>query len=314
MSHRTDYAMQQPRQDDALTHSAPSTDDTEFTAQPDPDYDPALVIRIPLSQIKRNPYQPRHTASREGLDDLVESIRQYGILQPVLVRQIGPEQYELIAGERRCSAALKLGLETVPAILLEINSQEQAEVALIENLQREDLSPVDMALAFRTLINDFGLSQQDIARKVGKSRTSIAHLLRLLQLPNAMLDSLSRREIQEAHALLLLQIEDEDARNHLFQQVLAEKLSVRETRQRIRAEAGETTDPKEDAESEQPQIRRMHLAQMTEVAIEDELRERYSRRVAIHCPHGKGGYVQLGFRSPTDMIALVDRLLSAPRE
>jgi ParB family transcriptional regulator, chromosome partitioning protein len=293
----------------------PTTKDNSLPAHGTPtipNCDPAQTQQISLSQLKHNPYQPRNKDYREDLDELVESVRQYGVLQPVLVRQTAPEEYELIAGERRVSAALRAGLTSIPAILCNVTAQQSAEIALIENLQREDLSPVEMARAFRALMEDFKLTQQQIAQRVGKSRSTITHALRLLQLSDEILNSLDRGEIQEGHALTLLQVEDETLRERLFQQVRTEKLSKQELRQQVRRELGEATQPAPKKSEDRSKVRRAHLAQMSETALSDQLKKKFSRQVVIQCPHGKGGQVAMCFRNPEDMIALVDALLSVP--
>jgi ParB family transcriptional regulator, chromosome partitioning protein len=274
--------------------------------------DTAQVRQIPLAQITFNPYQPRRLDDEAALNELVESVKQYGILQPVLVRPLGPEQYELIAGERRCLAAERAGLETVPALIKEMDDKTQAEVALIENLQREDLSPVETALAFRTLLKEFHLTQEDLAKRVGKSRSTITHALRLLQLSDTILDSLNRNEIQEGHALALLHMEDEELRELLFQEVIEEKLTQKEIRQRVREELGESTESTLKRSEDESKARRAHLAQMTEAALSAQLKQKFSRQVVIQCTHGEDGQVAMCFRNPEDMIALVDTLLAVP--
>jgi ParB family transcriptional regulator, chromosome partitioning protein len=198
-------------------------------------HEPTEVRFVPLEQIVPNPHQPRRQFENASLQELADSIGEHGILQPLLVRRIGPDRYELIAGERRLRAARLAGLTTVPVIVKEMTDREQAEVALIENLQRENLSPVETARAFRTLMDDFGLSQKELGERVKKSPPVISRLTRLLILPETILDALERGDILERHTRALLSVKNREQREHLCQQVLAEKLSVHETEQRVRA-------------------------------------------------------------------------------
>jgi len=186
------------------------------------------VVELPLDQISLNPYQPRKGYDDEKYQDLVRSVRVHGIVQPILVRMKGPDQYELVAGERRLRAASDAGLTHIAAVVKELTNEQSLEIALIENLQREDLGPLEAARAYRRLIDEFGLSQEDIAFKLGKSRSSIANTLRLMNLPQEIQESLARGEITEGHARALLSVAEPGSQRMLWQKAIRESLSVRE--------------------------------------------------------------------------------------
>lgn len=275
---------------------------------------------IPLEQIVPNPYQPRKQFAEDALQELADSIREHGVLQPILLRQKGENRFEIIAGERRFRASKLAGLTTIPAFVRRFSDQEQAILSLIENLQREDLSPVEKARSFRTLIQEFGLTQKEIAESVGKAPTTISHWMRLLELSEEMLDSLDRGEIQEKHAQCLLRIEDEGLRERFFQQAVIERLSARELAQRIRAESGMPTVPAlpttvslpQPEKAELAETRRTQLAGMSETAINAALMERFSRRVRIISPEEHNGRIEIGFYDREDLITLTTMLLFPP--
>jgi ParB family transcriptional regulator, chromosome partitioning protein len=273
---------------------------------PAPNHQPSpLHVRlIPWEQIVPNPHQPRKHYDEEALQELAESISQHGILQPLLVRQRGNERFELIAGERRHRAAKIAGLTHVPVLIQKANDQEQAEISLIENLQREDLSPVETARAFRTLMREFGLTQQQIGESVGKTQSGIAHVLRLLSLPEELLDSLNRGEIQEGHARVLLRIEDRARQRQLWQQVIAERLSVRKTEQLARGEqVGE-------AEPAQTEFDRTRLAQMNTQTLQELMIRKFASDVIIQREYERGGRIEFGFKENDALFGFMERLLN----
>ncbi|MDR2051605.1 MAG: ParB/RepB/Spo0J family partition protein [Deltaproteobacteria bacterium] len=192
---------------------------------------PAQAQYLSLEALKPNPRQPRRDFDQGSLDGLAESIRSQGMLQPILVRPLGydhPGEYEIVAGERRWRAARLAGLHEVPVISRELSDQETLAAALVENLQREDLNPLEEALGLRRLKEDFGLSQEDLARALGKSRSAIANSLRLLHLSGAAQQALKEGKISAGHARTLLSLENSGERDSLLGRILAEKLNVRE--------------------------------------------------------------------------------------
>ena len=200
------------------------------------------IFHIEIDKISPNPYQPRKDFDEESLKELAASIRELGIIQPLIVSKIEKEtstgatvEYQLIAGERRLKAAKIAGLERVPVIVKRINqAAERIEMAIVENIQREDLNPVETARAYARLSDEFGLTQREIAVKLGKSRETIANTLRLLNLPTEIQDSVAEGKINESQARLLLAINDLSKQKDIFHDILKNNLSVRELKNRIR--------------------------------------------------------------------------------
>ena len=187
------------------------------------------VLQIPLSKIVSNPYQPRKEFESEALSELADSIRQYGVLQPLLVAPGKGDTYILIAGERRLRASTMAGLGTVPVIVSEYTSQQIAEIALIENLQRKDLHYLEEAEGYERLVNTFHLTQESMAIRVGKKQSTIANKLRLLRLPSPVRKKLHDSDLTERHARVLLKLENEDLQKAVLQKVLKGHLNVRQT-------------------------------------------------------------------------------------
>lgn len=186
------------------------------------------VREIPIDLIRPNPYQPRENFDEQSLKELCDSIKEHGVIQPVVLRQAG-EQYEVIVGERRLRACRMAGLPSVPAIIRDMSPVESAEVSLIENLQRKDLNVLEEAAGYQKLLGEFGLTQQELARRVGKSQSTIANKLRLLKLPGAVIDALGREMISERHARALLKLPAERDRIAVLQRILAQGLTVGQT-------------------------------------------------------------------------------------
>lgn len=185
------------------------------------------VTEIPLSDIRSNPYQPRKTFNEESLNELATSIKQYGVVQPVIVKK-SIKGYELIAGERRCKASKIAGLTKVPAIIKEFNDQEMMEIALIENIQREDLNPIDEANSVLSIIKLRGMTQDEFATMFGKSRTYITNLLGLLKLPDDIQKRLIKKEISASHARILSKLDNPEQVRDLTDKIVKEKINVRE--------------------------------------------------------------------------------------
>jgi ParB family transcriptional regulator, chromosome partitioning protein len=274
---------------------------------------------IPIRQITPNPRQPRRNFDPEKMQELVESIREYGILQPLLVHQWDEEKYQLIAGERRFRAAKILGLETVPVIIRDLGAQKELEVALIENLQREDLNPVEAARAFRVLMQEFGLKQQEIGARVGKSQSTISHFLCLLQLPEEILDSLERGDILERHARILLSIEENVERERIYQQILAKRLTAKETANLIKAEREQqkgdphptSRGPSSPVEKLRAEVCKPLTEESSERFMGKQLAQKCATRVEIRA-HVQGGNILIGFHDKTDLVRIVNILLDVP--
>lgn len=204
------------------------------------------VIEIPLSEITPNPYQPRKQFKQESLDELADSIKQYGLLQPILVYK-EDNHYVLIAGERRLRASKILGLEKIKAILAEIDLNQLREVALIENIQREDLNPIDLANAYNELIKVYHLTHEEVAQRVQKSRSQISNTLRLLELCNEAQDALVQEKITQGHAKVMIGLSDEEQKK-IVKSIIGQKLSVRDTEIMVKKIKSPQTSVKKERE------------------------------------------------------------------
>jgi len=217
--------------------------------------------RIALNLLKPNPDQPRKRFDEGELEELAASIREHGVIQPVIVKDAGDGTFTIVAGERRVRAARMAGLRDAPVVVRDYSAQAGAEVALIENVQRTDLNPVEEAAGYKRLMELTGLSQEEVAAKVGKSRSTVANALRLLKLPGPIRDALAAREIYEGHARAILAVEAPEDRQTLFQEIVKKGLDVREAERRAKAL---NARPGGDAARPVPRARDPHLDAMEE--------------------------------------------------
>jgi ParB family chromosome partitioning protein len=192
------------------------------------------VLEVPISQIEPNRYQPREHFDEESLTGLTASIRELGVLQPILVRRAGNDRYELVAGERRWRAAKRAGLQLMPVIVREISDTLSLQQALVENLHRDDLNPIEEAAAYQQLIEDFGLTQEEVAQRVGKSRSAVANLLRLFQLPPQVQKLVAEGKLSAGHAKVLLSTPDRAFQESLARRISSDGLTVRDTEDAVR--------------------------------------------------------------------------------
>jgi len=256
-------------------------------------------FEIPIDAISFSPFQPRKSYDDEKLQDLVRSVRVHGILQPVVVRPKAEGAYELVAGERRLRAASEAGLAKIPAIVKELTNEQSLEVALIENLQREDISPIEAARAYRRLADEFGLSQDEIAFRVGRSRPGVANTLRLLNLPAEVQLSLERGDITEGHARALLSISDPEAQLKAWQKVVGERLSVREAERMSKDGANSIVSRETTPAVEQD---------ANILDVEDQLRRLFGSKVSIRNRQGRGK-IEIEFYSQDDLERILGLLL-----
>ncbi len=260
------------------------------------------VMQIAVDEIRPNPRQPRGALDPEELEDLATSIREHGVLQPLLVtRPVDRDGFELIAGHRRLQAARMAGLRTVPAILRLTSDEEQLELALIENMQRTDLNALEAAEGYRRLADDFGLSHEAIAGRVGKSRVAVSNTLRLLKLPEAVRRSLTQGAISEGHARALLSLPTTQAQTAALQTILRRGLNVRQTEELIRRLAGARAAAR---------ARRKRAPEETD--LEEQLRQSLGTRVTLRRGRN-GGSLVIRFYSDEELNALVDQLLGTAR-
>ncbi len=229
------------------------------------------IAEIKISDIRSNPYQPRKTFDETTLQELADSIKEHGIIEPVIVKK-AIKGYELVAGERRTKAAKLAGLETIPAIIKDFNDQEMMEIALIENIQREDLNPIDEANAYQKIIELGHLTQEEFAKKFGKSRSHVTNMLGLLKLPFSVKELVEKKELSMGHARALSKIEDADKIKQLAEKVITNNMSVRE----LEAEIQETKIPKHEQ-----QDRSYETKSIRNTIYERLMREKVGTKVKI---------------------------------
>ena len=259
---------------------------------------PDGAAQLEVSRISPNPYQPRREISGPEFDELVNSVRSHGVIQPIIARRAG-EGYEIVAGERRWRAALAVGMATIPAVVRELSDREMLELALIENLRREDLNPIERASAYRRLGGEFGLTQAQVSEAVGSSRSSIANTMRLLELPNEVQAAIGRGRISEGHGRALLAMDDRDAILAAWKVVEDRGLSVRETEDLAKAS-------RSNVSRETPRRSRQEDPQLIDLAR--QIGERYAT-TAVIVKSGKRGSIQLQFYSEADLERLIDLLI-----
>ena len=255
------------------------------------------IDEIDVDLIVPNPHQPRTTFNEEALDQLVESLREHGVLQPLLVSSSNAEGvYQLIAGERRLRAARLAGLTRVPVIVKEAATRELLELALVENLQREDLNPIEEAIAYQRLGGEFGITQEEIAKRVGRSRTAVANTMRLLALSDEIKQSLAKGTISEGHGRALLSIEDAAARRKAWQRIIDRGLTVRQTEQlvrRVQKGSAEVATNGVDPETDQ---------------IEARIRDTLGTKVELRRQKNGHGSLVLHFFSDEELQGLLSRI------
>jgi len=259
--------------------------------------------KVHIDAIVPNPWQPRSVFDQQALEDLAASIREVGLIQPLIVQQVQdadlaqPKRYSLVTGERRWRAARLAGLQHVDVIVKELTAQETLEMALIENIQRADLNPLEEAEAYQQLSSEFGLTQERIAERVGRSRVSVTNTLRLLRLPEEIKLAVMDKSLTEGHARALLMLDEDDEQVLAFRTVLRKKLSVRQTEElvrRLQAATGETT-------------RQRTRSPETE-ALESRFRESLGTKVDLYRSR-KGGRLVIHFYSEEDLEGLYERLI-----
>ncbi len=261
----------------------------------------ADVTQLSVDLIEPNPRQPRTNFDPDELAELTASIQEHGVLQPLLVAQ--PEesdQYILIAGERRLQAAKRAGLATVPAVVRQADEQQLLVWALIENLQREDLNPIEAAEGYRQLAEDFDLSHGGIAERVGKSRSAVSNTLRLLQLPKALQEAVGAGDISEGHARALLSLPTKKAQQAALKTILEGELNVRQAEELVRRLSGKRKKQSTKTAKQSPE----------EKALEEELQESLGTKVTLRTKK-QGGTLTVHFYSDEELNALVERLLES---
>jgi len=260
----------------------------------------AGLAHIPIEQIAPNPYQPRKTFNEASIEELARSVREHGIVQPLVVTRVGDNRYRLIAGERRFRAAQKAGLQSVPAVIKEMLTEgDTLQIALIENIQREDLNPMEEAFAYHQLHEEFGLTQEEISKRVGKERSTVANFLRLVKLPDSVKKLLASGQLSMGHARALLAIDSPKKQEQLAERVVKKNLNVRQTEMLASEKA--PRPPK----GEKPK-------DVFTVDAEEKLQRALRAKVEIDRKR-RGGVIHIRFGSEDELIRVVDELMGRRR-
>ncbi|MBI2607820.1 MAG: ParB/RepB/Spo0J family partition protein [Candidatus Doudnabacteria bacterium] len=273
-------------------------DDEPKIIPPPPDLPVIHFTEVPIDQIQPNPWQPRKEFDPETLNELADSIREHGILQPLIVIPDGAGGYQLIVGERRLRASKLAGLTKVPVIIRDsLEEQKKLELALIENIQRHNLDPVEEALAYQQLIDKYHLTQEEVAKKVGKARTTVTNLLRLLHLPLKIQRAVAEGKISEGHARAILAMPGMEKQLALMEEIIAQDLTVRQAEDRVR-----------ELTHREKAVRAPRTVQDPEVlALEAELRGKLGTKVRVS-KKGGSGRIMIEFYSEEELNGLLDRM------
>ena len=257
----------------------------------------ARISEVRLDQIEANPFQPRSNFDEIALEELAVSISEIGLIQPVTLRKIGEDRYQIIVGERRCRAAQKAGLETIPAYIREAKDDGMLEMALVENIQREDLDPIEIALSYQRLLDECEYTQEELSSRVGKNRSTIANYLRLLKLPAIIQKSLRDKEITMGHARAIINIEDEDIQEMICREIIENDYSVRKVEEIVR-NLGQNDQSEEGKQkkSELPEQFRNYKGQLGELL---------GRGVRLMVNEKGKGRIIIPFKSGQDLERIV---------
>ncbi len=265
--------------------------------------DKGRILMLKLDLVQPNKEQPRKTFDEEKINELAESVKNYGVLQPLLVQKKG-RFYEIIAGERRWRAAKAAGLKEVPAVLKEYSKQEAMEISLIENVQRADLNPIEEALGYKQLINEFGLTQEEIAIRVAKSRVAITNTMRLLKLDEQIQNMLIQGIISSGHARALLSLEDTMMQLKAAKEILDKKLSVRETEKMVKRMQKEVSGEKKEEKKKDETLALIYQN------LEDRMKSVMGTKVSIHNKDKNKGRIEIEYYSEAELERIVEMIES----
>ncbi len=254
-----------------------------------------------ISQIQANPFQPRTDFDDEALNELAESIRMHGVIQPITVRKMGYDTYQIISGERRTRASILAGLTKIPAYVRVANDQEMLEWALIENIQREELNPIEVALSYKRLIDECSLKQEELAERVGKNRTTVNNFLRLLKLPDTVQVALKERKITMGHARAIINIDDPKKQEWMLEQMLSEELSVREVEGMVR----ETQEQEKKKKTISAPVKNK-TQELT--AYQKLLADKLNLPISIKSDERGRGAIKISFRSQSELEHILEMI------
>ncbi len=257
------------------------------------------VANIPLDEVERNPFQPREDFSEEALMELASSIKELGVVQPVTVRKIEGEKYQLIAGERRVKASKIAGLTDVPAYILAAEDVSMLEMSIVENIQRENLNPIEIAIVYQRLLEEQDITQETLSKRLGKSRSSIANFIRLLKLPAEIQIGLRQEKISVGHAKNLIAIENVQTQLDIYQDIITQNLSVRQVEeivQNLEEDAGKKAPAKKQSQNVLPELFE---------EIQNELTEIFGTKVQVRSKNGEKGKLIFNFSSSSEFKRIV---------
>lgn len=270
------------------------------SATPDPGPTVSGMTEIPLEEIEVNPFQPRSHFDQEALLELSESIRVHGIIQPITVRRLADHQYQLISGERRFQASKLAGLQTIPVYLRVANDQQMLEMALIENIQRENLNAIEIALSYQRLMSECSLKQDELGERVGKNRSTVTNYLRLLKLPPDIQIAVRDNKLSMGHARAIINVENPDQQLYIFKKAVTDDLSVRKVEELVRELSQKPADTEEKTTTAPPASR--EIAQ-----LQSRLSSHFGTRVVVKSD-GKKGDIKIPFLSVEDLNRILDIL------
>jgi len=257
------------------------------------------ISSVKISQVQVNPFQPRTDFDPEALHELAESIKLQGLIQPITVRQSGQNSYQLISGERRLRASKLAGLTEIPAYVRTANDQQMLEMALIENIQRENLNAIEVALSFQRMIDECNLKQEQLGERVSKNRSTVTNYLRLLKLPPAIQASIRDKEISMGHARALISVEDVDKQLYLFQEIINRGLSVRKVEELVRQ--------LQNIGKEKKSVKASGMS-FQYMKIQDDLASKFSTKVKLKLDEKGKGSIEIGFMSDDDLNRILEML------
>jgi ParB family chromosome partitioning protein len=285
---------------------------TDITSKNKPESEAAetkvvgAIAQIEIAQIETNPFQPRSNFEEQALNELASSIKEHGIIQPVTVRKLGYDKYQLISGERRFRASQIAGLTSVPAYIRIANDQAMLEMALVENIQRENLDPIEVAISYKRLIDECSLTQEQLSQKVSKQRSTITNYLRLLKLPVEIQLALRNNDISMGHARALISIENPDTQLDIYNQIVADNLSVRDVEELTRgAKVDKAAGDKSKGSDSKGEKAGLTFEQQKVV---EDLRAVFNTKVNISRENNGKGKIVIPFKSDNDLKRIIDLL------
>lgn len=255
------------------------------------------IAEIDVSKIVVNPFNPRVEFEKEGLTELAASIKELGLVQPLTVRKLGNDKFQIISGERRFRASQAAGLKEIPVYIRIANDQAMLEMALVENIQRRDLNPLEIAFSYKRLIDECGLTQEELANRIGKNRSSTANYIRLLNLPAEIQNALKNKSISFGHARTLIAIDDEEVQTYIFDMILSENLSVRKVEELVK----ETKEAQDSGSSEvKKSVKKIDPISFTQQKYKEDLAELLKSKVKLKLGNNGSGNLVIPFKSEED--------------